>query len=313
MELKIRLSEGENEHIVENIIKYWQIPFKTFTEMFLPKTNLNNEEINYTLVKETEPAHICIVGIQHENNNLLRTNEINILFCIENLGCGRKHYKHFNKFKNFNNDKIDLYIYNHYKNVMYNINTNKIPIMIPVINYRINYFNNIESKFINTKYKIKFNEKKFCLFISQNTLNDNKLTALRLLNQYKPLDLIQNFPYMKDKSCYNSEEIIKLFSNYKFIICFENSHNKGYVTEKIFNVFLSQSIAIYDGDPNINDYINKKSYIKFDEYTANKIQMLDNNEELYERILQEPKINKDYNVEIPDYIDYYLKEKTNYK
>ena len=159
MKLKIRLSQGENEHIVKNVIKYWQIPFETFTRMFLPKNNLNNEEINYELVKETEPAHICIVGIQHENNDLLRNNEINILLCVENLACGRKHYKHFNKFNNFNNDKIDLYIYNHYKNVMYN--NNKIPIMIPAINYRINYFNNIENTFINEKYKTTFNEKNF--------------------------------------------------------------------------------------------------------------------------------------------------------
>ena len=34
MELKIRLSEGENDHIVKKIIKYWQIPFATFTKMF---------------------------------------------------------------------------------------------------------------------------------------------------------------------------------------------------------------------------------------------------------------------------------------
>ena len=48
----------------------------------------------------------------------------------------------------------------------------------------------------------------------------------------------------------------------------ENSHNEGpYITEKIFNVFLSQSIPIYDGEPKINEYINKKSYIKLDLYT----------------------------------------------
>ena len=39
--------------------------------------------------------------------------------------------------------------------------------------------------------------------------------------------------------------------------------------------------------------------------------MLDKNEELYERILKEPKINPEYNTEIPDYIDYYLNKKSN--
>ena len=43
------------------------------------------------------------------------------------------------------------------------------------------------------------------------------------------------------------------------------------------------------------------------------MELIDNNEELYERILKEPKIKHEYNVEIPDYIDYNLKEKCNYK
>ena len=315
MELKVRLSENENNHIVKNVNEYWQIPLNTFINMFLPQYTKNKDPIIYKLVNETEPAHICIVGIQHENKDLLRDNEINILFCIENLAVGRKHYKHFNKYYNCNNKKIDIFIYNHFSEVMYNIKTKeKVVEIIPTINCRVNYYNFIKDSFlINDVLKTSFTNKKFCLFISQNTLNDNKLSALRLLNKYKSLDLISNIPNIKDKTCYNSEELLKIFNEYKFVICFENSHSPGYITEKIFNVFLAKTIPIYDGAQNINDFINKKSYINFDKNVIDKIKLLDNNEELYNRIINEPKINPNSNTTIPDYIDYYLKEKCNYK
>jgi|TARA_B110000114_G_C15076539_1_gene392073 alpha-1,4-fucosyltransferase len=40
------------------------------------------------------------------------------------------------------------------------------------------------------------------------------------------------------------------------------SKTDGYVTEKIFNAFLSGSIPIYDGAPNIMDYIFPNSFIQ---------------------------------------------------
>ena len=66
MHFKIRLLEGEKYHIVDKITAYHQIPKQTFLDMYFPKKH------TYEFVDEKEAADICIVGIQHTDNSLLR-------------------------------------------------------------------------------------------------------------------------------------------------------------------------------------------------------------------------------------------------
>lgn len=69
----------------------------------------------------------------------------------------------------------------------------------------------------------------------------------------------------------------KIMSKYKFAICFENTNNvKDHVTEKIFDCFLSQTVPIYWGAPNIDEIIPNECFIDFREF--NKF------EEMYEYI-----------------------------
>ena len=163
MHFKIRLLEGEKNHIVDKITAYHQIPKKTFLDMYFPKNH------TYEFVDEKACADICIIGIQHIDNTLLRDNEKNILFCVENLNANRKHYQHFNRFKDFNNDKIDIYLYNHFSKST-ETTTYK---MYPQINFRIKYFDKIKDTFKIPN--IPLCDKKFALFTSQNLLNKNKI------------------------------------------------------------------------------------------------------------------------------------------
>lgn len=49
---------------------------------------------------------------------------------------------------------------------------------------------------------------------------------------------------------------------YKFIICFENSYiTPGYITEKIFDSFISATVPVYYGAPNVTDYIPAETFI----------------------------------------------------
>jgi alpha(1,3/1,4) fucosyltransferase len=67
---------------------------------------------------------------------------------------------------------------------------------------------------------------------------------------------------------------IKTLSNYKFSICFENTHlEKDYISEKIFDCFLANTVPIYLGCPNINELIPKNSFIDYRDFK--------NKEELY--------------------------------
>ena len=54
---------------------------------------------------------------------------------------------------------------------------------------------------------------------------------------------------------------LSLLQNYDFALCFENCIYPGYVTEKIFDCFLSGCIPIYYGDQNITDYIPSNTFI----------------------------------------------------
>jgi len=52
-------------------------------------------------------------------------------------------------------------------------------------------------------------------------------------------------------------------SQFKFNICFENCAFPGYVTEKIFDSFLSGSIPVYYGAPNILDFVPENTFIDY--------------------------------------------------
>ena len=282
MHFKIRLLEGEKNHIVDEITAYHQIPKQTFLDMYFTKKH------TYEFVDEKEAADICIIGIQHTDNSLLRDKEKNILFCVENLHANRKHYQHFNRFNDFNNNKIDVYLYNHFSNMVITDNYK----MYPQINFRIEYFNKIKDTFKIPN--VSFQYKKFALFTSQNLLNENKRKILIDLMKIGKVDFINHFDHLKNKTCYHDIELIKLYSQYKFIICFENSKTPGYITEKIFNVFLSKSIPIYDGAPDIGDFISDHSYITYDNNIVKKIILLNKNPMVYNKIVQNNKISKKY-------------------
>ena len=278
MHYRIRLSGSENNHIVNQVRAYYHIPRQTFLDMYMPKNH------TYEFVHETDPADICIVGIQHEDNSLLRESEFNILFCVENVRAGRTQYRHFNKYGEFGNSRIDLYINNNEMRPT----IGSIFSVLPQIYFRINYFNQVERLF--NKYRVPFHEKKFCLAASRNRLNNNKLSIVSALAKYGKIDFIGNFNNILATTCYHGEQLIALFSQYKFIICFENSHASGYITEKIFNVFLSHSIPIYDGSPNIGEFIHMNSFIPYEPIAVDKIVALANDETAYEKMVEHPKI-----------------------
>jgi len=56
---------------------------------------------------------------------------------------------------------------------------------------------------------------------------------------------------------------LRVMNNYKFSLCFENCAFPGYVTEKIFDCFLSSCIPIYFGAPDITDFVPADTFIDF--------------------------------------------------
>lgn len=279
--LRVRFSEKSKQLIVnkDEIKNYYELPDVIAIQMFLP------DKYTYQIVDESEPADICIVGIQHTDNSLLRTNEHNLFLSIENFSVGRTHYQHWNKYGRNNNPLIHIYIYNDIAHPVLN--------QIPAIYLRCKYFQSIYSPESIQNNSVDFQQKKFCLFTSRNILNSNKQWVVKILSTLGPIDFLHKYDnVLKDKTCYHSPELISIYSQYKFVICFENSKTPGYVTEKIFNVFLSGSIPIYDGAPNITDYIIPESFIAYDKNIINNIKNAMSNPALYDSIIAKEKIQK---------------------
>ena len=294
---KVRFVEKSKQLIEERVKKYFQLLDKKCIAIFLP------DNYQYEIVGENEKADICILGIQHTDNKLLRKNEINILLNLENFGVGRAHYQFYNKYSDDNNELVDIYIHNHHTDVVYK---NNIPKIVPVIDYRIKYFKKIHNQW-SKDFNVPFEKKKFCLFVSANGLNSNKQKVCKLLSKIGNIEFITQYKdYLGEKENVHGYHMMKFFNQYKFIICFENSKTNGYITEKIFNVFHARSIPIYDGAPDIDNYINKKAYIKFGDSTVNKVCLLNSSKQLYERVINEYKINKNHKIRVANYLKHYV-------
>jgi hypothetical protein len=57
---------------------------------------------------------------------------------------------------------------------------------------------------------------------------------------------------------------------YKFNICFENTKQPGYITEKIFDCFVTGTVPIYYGATNVDKYIPKGCYIDYRQFKNEK-------------------------------------------
>ena len=237
--------------------------------------------------------NIKIYGIQDEVNDINK-DDLNILICVEN--CSHfKHYNHYNKYGNYGDEKIKIYFYNHIDKM---IVTNKY-ISIPIIYTQISYFNKYYQE-IKPTIEIPFNKKKFCLFVSNNNhRNDIKNKIKYFLQNIEPCDNLEIYkPILHYKSCYHSVEFMNILQQYKFVFVCENSLADGYITEKIFNCFFSRCIPIYNGCKNVESYFNKNSFININIIdNFNKINLIKDNENLFNEFINANKINNNFNDE----------------
>ena len=115
----------------------------------------------------------------------------------------------------------------------------------------------------------------------------NKFCAAVISNHDKTSKFRLNFinvGFIKNK--------IKFLKSYKFSIAMENSEGDGYLSEKLFQSFISGTIPIYYGDYMMDEFVNPKSIILI---KGNKdiykkiafIKKIDKQQELYEKFLKE--------------------------
>lgn len=152
----------------------------------------------------------------------------------------------------------------------------------------------------NENDKIINYNRKFCCFIYSNC--DEKFAGvLNRKNFYYLMQKITNNRVDNLGKCYNKsknkngrwDDNLTLYQNYKFVIAFENSCMKGYITEKLIMPMLARAIPIYLGADDVSDYFNPKSFINVNDFEnfeecIHYILKVDSDNTLYQSILNEP-------------------------
>lgn len=113
------------------------------------------------------------------------------------------------------------------------------------------------------EYKQKFSELfsnkekegNVCMVISSPLNRSKRFEYLSELMRFLPIDSYgkwnKNRVFVNDKG---RKSKLDLYRRYKFVIAFENTLEKDYVTEKFYDPLLTESVPIYLGAPNVTEY-----------------------------------------------------------
>lgn len=155
-------------------------------------------------------------------------------------------------------------------------------------------FHHLIPKLIKKNIKSNPSNKKFCAFAVSSNSSRDRIRFFKMLSKYKKVDsygrVMNN---MGPEFIKHWVDNPKLFSQYKFVICFENSYVGDFITEKITNAMLSGAIPIYHGPKNTKEYFNTASFINLDDYGSyekmvEKVIELDKDDKKYNKFLKTP-------------------------
>lgn len=149
------------------------------------------------------------------------------------------------------------------------------------------YCNNFLDKCINRPILTKV-PSKFCCWIVSNDKCIERNLIFHVLNSYKKVDSVgmafNNTGFLLTES-WGSQGFFNFISQYKFVICGENTKIDQYITEKIFHGYLAHTIPIYYGSDYCKKIFDSNSYINLEtidtvsyEIFLNKIIEIDNND-----------------------------------
>ncbi len=168
--------------------------------------------------------------------------------------------------------------YNDYDIVLDSHPTVNNVIDVPLFVYYI-HGNNFLNRLLQPKQIINV-PKKFCCFIVSNPYSIPRNKMFDLLSKYKRVDSYGNHNNnMGGKRLglnYWTNEYFNFLSEYKFIICFENTKKGTYITEKIVNPLISGIIPIYWGTEHYKNVFNEERILYLED---------ENSEDSYKKIV----------------------------
>lgn len=171
--------------------------------------------------------------------------------------------------------------------------------------------------------------KRFCSFVVGNSaLGEGtryRSYMFNWLNSYKRVDSAGSYRnnMFEFQAPREVDSYLYWLEKYKFMLCFENSCAKGYITEKIIQAYLAGCIPIYWGHKDtVQSIFNMDTMVYVDSYqqALDRIKEIDSNPALYHKIvttnpflvdINEPNnpFNRTYLYSFLDYVVDNLKQK----
>lgn len=276
------LSEEIKRHFI-TAPEYWS--FKTvanFLEYFLAAFDDRFRELNVVF---------NVFDIQETEIPSPEVGHLNVLVCEEN--CLIHNYPHRTRFGDFGDPNVQIYIYSHIDEPVI---TSRY-IAIPGIWMRIAHFQRFKER-DSPPMVLDNARRQFALRTTPNWRNaEVKQSIFEALSQHGAVDTLTKYKsQIHFESMRSNPRFLGLLHNYKFIIACENSTAPGYITEKIFNAFLSKSIPIYWGSEP-EKYFNEEAFLDIKKLgpdgVARAVQQLQNDPQAYEWMVNMPKIKAD--------------------
>ena len=105
------------------------------------------------------------------------------------------------------------------------------------------------------------------------TTTKTKLAIVFLSNPHpyrlKVIEILRRYGQVDVYGGYTSNPVkykMDVSSEYKFMLCFENDNYPGYVTEKLLDAYLSETIPLYWGNLGKNSIYNEAAFLNLNDY-----------------------------------------------
>jgi hypothetical protein len=243
-----------------------------YFEEILKRTNLKN----YVITDNYDDADVLFDSLFNINISTWKNWKIKIHFSGESRS---REIKCFD-YANYKNYDIILRGTESKKNII------DLPLFAAYIQCNHLYEQLIHKSFSNSPIP-----EKFCCFIVTNTGTNCRNQMFEELCKYKTVDsggqYKNNIGYVLEGR-YWEKQMLDFIRQYKFIICFENTKEENYITEKIVNPLLVGTVPIYWGTNSHKNIFNEKAILSWDEENdpnyeqlIERIKYLDQNDNAY--------------------------------
>lgn len=249
---------------MKQTLRLW---FTDFWDRFIPADNLfyNLLSPHYSIVLDEKQPDLLIYSCF--GKEYLQYNCTRLFYCAENMRPDFNACDYALTF-DFNNDK------RHLRYPLYGYYIDMFPKLLNVP---------VDNLFVQrSREELKkqwMQKKKFCCIVVSNGASKKRIEFFKKLNAIKPVDsggMVLNNVGGPVKSK------IDFIKDYRFVISFENSSHEGYITEKILEPLLTDSIPLYWGNPKASLDFNEKRFLNYHAFKTeddfiNAILYLENN------------------------------------